>query len=324
MKKKTINLAIDPSLPVPLGVQLRGLIQYGISAGDLKPGDRLPPVRELADAIGVAPMTVVQVYSDMKELGIIEGRSRSGTFIAWPSAPINQEMLGFHRSIDAFIDQGMALGLDKDDIAGLIATRLVARSGGRRRWRLVWIGSYADATRSYAELAEATLGPDFDVEPMLFDQLAHDADALHRAATADLVVTGVYRLREISAALPLQRVVAVKFFPSADTRRALASIEPNARVLAVSLLDDFLKMLETGIRQFAPHVSNLELRLAASNDLSEALVGTDAVIYASGAEAVLDLLPHGVTAIEYRHAPDPAELESLVRSLTDVKAARSE
>ena len=37
---------IDPDLPVPLGVQLRGLIEYGIVCGQLQPGERLPSVRE--------------------------------------------------------------------------------------------------------------------------------------------------------------------------------------------------------------------------------------------------------------------------------------
>ena len=77
-----MRFQVDRDLPVPLGVQLRGLIEYGIACGELSIGERLPSVRELADAIGVAPMTVSQVYRDLKKAGLIEARSGSGTFVA--------------------------------------------------------------------------------------------------------------------------------------------------------------------------------------------------------------------------------------------------
>ena len=70
-----MKLSVDRDLPVPLGVQLRGLIEYGIACGELLPGARLPSVRELADELKVAPMTVSQVYRELKVGGLIEARS---------------------------------------------------------------------------------------------------------------------------------------------------------------------------------------------------------------------------------------------------------
>ena len=73
---------IDPDLPVPLGVQLRGVIEYGIVGGQLQPGERLPPVRSMARRLGIAPMTVSQVYKELKAAGLIETRQGHGTFVA--------------------------------------------------------------------------------------------------------------------------------------------------------------------------------------------------------------------------------------------------
>ena len=81
-----MKLSVDRDLPVPLGVQLRGLIEYGIACGELSPGARLPSVRELADELGVAPMTVSQVYRELKDGGLIEARSGLGTFVTRQSA----------------------------------------------------------------------------------------------------------------------------------------------------------------------------------------------------------------------------------------------
>ena len=46
--------ALDRTLPVPLGIQLRGLIEFGIAWGELPTGQRLPSVRELAERAGIA------------------------------------------------------------------------------------------------------------------------------------------------------------------------------------------------------------------------------------------------------------------------------
>src|SRR3546814_11458126 len=87
-----MNLQIDRELPVPLGVQVRGMIEYGISCGELATGERLPSVRELADALNVAPMTVAQVYRDLRDSGLIHTRQGLGTVVAahpgsWSGSP---------------------------------------------------------------------------------------------------------------------------------------------------------------------------------------------------------------------------------------------
>ena len=47
-------------------------------------------------------------------------------------------------------------------------------------------------------------------------------------------------------------------------------------------------------------------------DLEQMLAATDVVVFASGAEAVMGKLQTGVPAIEYRHAPDAAEIERVL------------
>src|SRR3954469_10755093 len=76
---------VDRDLPVPLGVQLRGLLEYGIACGELATGERLPSVRDLAEEIGVAPMTVSQAYRDLKRVGLIETEAGSAPFV--PDSP---------------------------------------------------------------------------------------------------------------------------------------------------------------------------------------------------------------------------------------------
>ncbi|HEV8089962.1 MAG TPA: GntR family transcriptional regulator [Actinomycetota bacterium] len=57
-------------------------VRRQIERGALLPGDRIPPVRTLADQLELAPNTVARAYRSLEDDGYIEGRGRAGTFVA--------------------------------------------------------------------------------------------------------------------------------------------------------------------------------------------------------------------------------------------------
>lgn len=57
-------------------------VERGVSEGGLSPGDALPPVRRLADALGVSPGTVATAYKELRRRGLIVTRGRGGTVVA--------------------------------------------------------------------------------------------------------------------------------------------------------------------------------------------------------------------------------------------------
>jgi DNA-binding transcriptional regulator YhcF (GntR family) len=80
------GLAVDRNADVPIGVQLAWALRTRIGEGDFAPGQRLPGMRDLAEAIGVNLNTVRAVYQRLEQEGLIESRQGSGTFVA-PSGP---------------------------------------------------------------------------------------------------------------------------------------------------------------------------------------------------------------------------------------------
>ncbi|MCK4599675.1 GntR family transcriptional regulator [Candidatus Bipolaricaulota bacterium] len=65
----------------PIYVQIGQNVRRLIAREDLRPGDKLPSARELAQVLGVNPNTVVHAYSRLEFEGIIETRRGLGTFI---------------------------------------------------------------------------------------------------------------------------------------------------------------------------------------------------------------------------------------------------
>ncbi|MGI3901846.1 MAG: GntR family transcriptional regulator [Janthinobacterium lividum] len=311
----SIRLSLDRSLPVPLGLQLRGLIEYGIACGEFRAGDRLPSVRDLAEEAGVAPMTVSQVYRDLKRAGLIEARAGSGTYVAQRRGPAAGEHSGFHRRLDALIDEGLSLGLTTGEIAGRVAARLSTRGGSGRPRSLVLVGIFPAATAAYARAVAEALGPAVAVEAVTLDRLENDPAARGRGCAADLVLAMAHRRRDVEALLPGARVATISFIPSEATRRALASLASRTRVLAVSRFPDFLPLMRPGVMRFASHVAEVVAALIDDADLDARLGACDVLVYATGAEAVLDRLPPGVAAIEYRHSPDPGDIDRIVRPM---------
>lgn len=72
-------IEIDLSSEVPIYQQIRDQIILGVGRGDLKYGENLPSARQLADDLGINPMTVNKAYNTLKQEGVIVVDRRVGT-----------------------------------------------------------------------------------------------------------------------------------------------------------------------------------------------------------------------------------------------------
>jgi DNA-binding transcriptional regulator YhcF (GntR family) len=76
------DVTIDRDAEVPIGVQLAWALRTRIRDGRFEPSQRLPGLREMAEAIGVNVNTVRAVYQNLEHEGLIDSQQGSGTFVA--------------------------------------------------------------------------------------------------------------------------------------------------------------------------------------------------------------------------------------------------
>ena len=75
-------VTVDTASAEPPYEQVRRQIAEGAATGALKPGHKLPTVRQLATDLGLAANTVARAYRELETDGVIETHGRRGTFIA--------------------------------------------------------------------------------------------------------------------------------------------------------------------------------------------------------------------------------------------------
>ena len=74
-------ITLNTKSAIPIYVQLRNQIVTGIGKGELKAGEGLPTVRQMASDIGVNTMTVNKAYQILKAEGSIEIDRRRGAAV---------------------------------------------------------------------------------------------------------------------------------------------------------------------------------------------------------------------------------------------------
>jgi len=85
-----IHLQIDPHSGIPVYRQVMDQTKYYVASGALKPGDLLPSIRDLAQALSVNPTTVVKAYNELEHEGVIEMQHGKGAFVADGAARMSE------------------------------------------------------------------------------------------------------------------------------------------------------------------------------------------------------------------------------------------
>ena len=76
------NVKLDRDAPLDLHEQVAGEIRRAIADGEAKPGERLPPAKDLAHILGVNTNTVLRALRQLRDEGLLEFRRGLGIRVA--------------------------------------------------------------------------------------------------------------------------------------------------------------------------------------------------------------------------------------------------
>jgi len=104
----------------PIYVQIGQNVRRLMAREDLRPGDKLPSARELAQTLGVNPNTVVHAYSRLEFEGIIETRRGLGTFIRLdaPVRTMKKEIL--RKAAQRYATEARALDVSQEEAISML------------------------------------------------------------------------------------------------------------------------------------------------------------------------------------------------------------
>jgi DNA-binding transcriptional regulator YhcF (GntR family) len=120
-----MRIRIDRSSSVPVAEQLITRLRAGIERGRVAPGERLAPVRTLAEELGLAPNTVAKAYRELERAGYLETRGRVGTFVAMtlPERP-RDAAAGLDAAADFYARRARQLGASEADAVAALRRAL--------------------------------------------------------------------------------------------------------------------------------------------------------------------------------------------------------
>ena len=118
--------SIATGSPEPIYRQLVEQVRRLSAGGQLRPGDGMPSVREIAQALALNPMTVSKAYSLLEMEGVLARRRGLGMVVAERSAPAEKaDIVDLLRpTLERAALEARQLELDPDTVLSLFATIL--------------------------------------------------------------------------------------------------------------------------------------------------------------------------------------------------------
>jgi DNA-binding transcriptional regulator YhcF (GntR family) len=312
-----MEFAVDPTSRAPIFRQLESQVLYGISVGDLRPGDRLPSIRELEQRLGVNRNTIRHAYLELEAKGAIVLRRGCGARVA-EDAPIGGSDGDLQELATALAHEVTrrceASGLDALQFAAMLPA--IARDHDARYPRL----GFAECNSEIAETISRSIAEHLGRAVLPID--LRETDAAERIApSVQTVLTPHWHLaetRELVAERRL-RVLQIQLRLHPDFVREASELDAE-RTLVV------LRDAESapGYRELLGEwvSGRVDVALAADLERSPSLLrAVDAVIYTTPCKDVVRRLSTASRTLELVFEPTPEALDRVAGQLYSAMVA---
>jgi len=269
--------------------QIADQLQALIRAGQLAPGDRLPPVRVLAGFLRVNRNTVAKVYAALEREGWVVTTPGRGTYVL-PAPPAGATDLV--PLADRLLAAAAARGMSETAVADLVASRASVR-GSRVGPRVGFVECNPSDLTYFSRQLSARLG--YPLEPVLL------ADLRAAAPRLDIVATTLFHVEAVRAALPRHEVVGLMAAPDFRTLDEVGHLPSGSRIALVCATQEGVQSKARSIRAVGiSRVRLLTATLTQAARLRRVLRAADIVLASPKVlERIADQIPARARVIPF-------------------------
>ena len=277
-------IRIDKASDMPAYRQVIERITSLIKEGALKPGDRLPPERDLAESLGVARGTIKKAYEDLARNHVVDVNQGRGTFVSYRQdsvEPGRKERAS--RLIEDVLTELEGLRFSYREIKNLIDIKILEREERSEGLFIAAVDCNPESLAMYRR--QLSFFSRLSIKPFLLDDLVKDSDPAKRLREFEIVFSTSTHFSELIGLVPglKERIVQVVVSPSQETIINLAMIAANQRVGIVCESRQFMQIIRNKLKDFRiPAASVSHLFLGDGSGLAAFMADKDVVIAPSG------------------------------------------
>jgi GntR family transcriptional regulator len=116
---------------MPIYVQIMNRVREAIAAGELKPGDKIASVRDLAADFEVNPNTMQRALTELEREGLLLSERTQGRYVTSDAKAIGELRKDIARqAADSFRREMAALGFNEEEMMDFFRERLLYIGSG--------------------------------------------------------------------------------------------------------------------------------------------------------------------------------------------------
>lgn len=267
---------IDANLDVPIYQQLVDKVRNGVKMGDLKAGQQLPTVQDLAVALSLAKGTIKRAYDELEYQGVIEKVQGRGTFVRYQPGNSESRKEQAMAAIDEVLERLEDMGFSQTEIGIFIDLKRRERTNRLSVLKIALVECNPEALAQLAEQLRSVQG----IELYTYLLKTVEEYPYNLDDDVDLVITTGSHAQYIESILPdKNKLSRIALRLSLDSLASIVSLEPGTRVGVLSGSSRFGELMADTCRQYGRDLQLLDLCQFTPNlNVTAYLQNVDAVL----------------------------------------------
>ncbi|MDT8900811.1 GntR family transcriptional regulator [Anaeroselena agilis] len=315
-----MEFQLNKKTEFPIYQQLKEQIKYFLLNGDLQPGTKLPPPKDLAGYLRINKNTVIVAYKELEKEGVIVTRHGQGTYVSEdlppdPGFKRKQALIELAREA---LERARELGFGAEDLFTVVFSQTVLGLGYTQPVRVLFVECNSVDVGFYVPALEKEIR--MPVEGCLLADLADRMDD-KAAPEVDVVVTTFFHVEDVKAICePMEKkVIAIMAAPEMSVILRLGQLPPGTKLGFVCGTEWSTEAMRGSLG--AAGIRHIDYECIPYDDreaLDRMLARVDIV---AGCRSVVDevrkLVPEGLTVMEFGNVLEQGGVELLRKFLAE-------